>query len=153
MVDLAVASRLNINKSKSVIYIARVSDEIENNILEVIAIPKGSLPFRYLGLPPSNKRLGIKNCLPIVEKVTARLNHWVTKKLSVAGQVHLVQRVIQSMHTYWCQVFLLPKAIIKMIEKKCNGFIWAGSSDSHSKPRIVWDKVCKPIVFRGSKLV
>ena len=36
-----------------------------------------------------------------------------------------------------------------MIEKKCSLFIWAGSRGSTSKPRIAWDKVCKPKFFGG----
>lgn len=93
--DMADVSGLHINKAKSAIYFAGISASCEQAILDVLTIPKGELPFRYLGFPLSNKRLGIKNCLPIVEKIIARLNHWATKKLSMAGRIQLVQNVIQ----------------------------------------------------------
>ena len=85
LLDLVAPSGLNINKAKSVLYMAGVSVEVENNILEAIAIPKGSLPFRYFGFPFFDKRLGIKDSLPVVKKIIARLNHWVTEKLSMVS--------------------------------------------------------------------
>ena len=99
--DFAKVSGLHINNNKSVIYIAGVSPYAEASILTSIGVLKGDLPFRYLGFPLSAKRLSIQDCLPIVDKITARIKHGAGRNLSMAGRVKLVNSVVQSMHTYW----------------------------------------------------
>ena len=79
-----------------------------------------------------------------MEKITNRITHWVARNLSLAGRIQLVRSVIQSMHSYWAQIFILPANIVQMIESVCNKFIWSGGRDSKAKPHIAWNQVCLP---------
>ena len=53
----------------------------EARVLDANGVPKGDLPFRYLGFPLSTKRLGFHDCKPIVDKITARIKHCTSRKL------------------------------------------------------------------------
>ncbi|KAL2224883.1 UNVERIFIED_CONTAM: hypothetical protein Sindi_3122000 [Sesamum indicum] len=48
------------------------------------------------------------------------------------------------MSIYWASAFILPKAIIKQIEKRFTIFLWKGSSTS-GYTKVAWKDVCKPI--------
>ncbi|WMV18118.1 hypothetical protein MTR67_011503 [Solanum verrucosum] len=53
------ASRLQANIDKSPIYIAGVSDQTNQDIVEALGFSVGTLPFRYLGVPLSSKKLTV----------------------------------------------------------------------------------------------
>ena len=67
----------------------------------------------------------------------------------MAGRVQLVNSTIPDMHSYWAQVFLLPRRLIHMVEQVCIGFIWSLDKQKGSKPKIAWKYVCLPKVFGG----
>ena len=66
---------LFVNKGKSALYVAGVDDAMSFKVVQARQVPKGVLSFRYLGVPLSAKRLGIQDCLVLVEKITSRINH------------------------------------------------------------------------------
>ena len=45
------ASGLELNESKNSAFIARVATGIKTNVLDILGMPEGSFPFRYLGVP------------------------------------------------------------------------------------------------------
>ncbi|GAV92825.1 LOW QUALITY PROTEIN: zf-RVT domain-containing protein, partial [Cephalotus follicularis] len=104
----------------------------------------GQLPVTYLGLPLITKRLTKSNCSPLVESITARTNAWVNKSLSFAGRLQLVKATLVSMHTYWCNTFLLPIRTIKDCRILRN-FLWGGNGQG----KVKWVDVCKPQVEGG----
>ena len=78
--DMASTSGLHANNNKCAIYIAGVSDDVAQNMVDAIRVPKGSLPFRYLGIPLSAKRLiSIQDCKPVVNKTLGRIQHWSSR--------------------------------------------------------------------------
>ncbi|KAL2224881.1 UNVERIFIED_CONTAM: hypothetical protein Sindi_3121800 [Sesamum indicum] len=52
------------------------------------------------------------------------------------------------MSIYWASAFILPKAIIKQIEKRLRTFLWKGTSTS-GYAKVAWKDVCKPIKEGG----
>ncbi|XP_075111593.1 uncharacterized protein LOC142181865 [Nicotiana tabacum] len=119
-------SSLKANMEKSVLYIAGVRKEFKEMILEEMQFTLGELPFKYLGVPLSSKKLTVQQCMPLIEKITARINCWTAKLLSYSGRLQLLKSVIFEMQTYWAQVFLLPKKILKLIISACRTFLWTG---------------------------
>ncbi|KAL4575833.1 hypothetical protein LXL04_011920 [Taraxacum kok-saghyz] len=49
-----------------------------------------------------------------------------------------------SLQVYWCSVMLLPKTIIKDIEKVFKGFLWTGGDLKKGKAKVAWKMVCRP---------
>ena len=71
--DLSMVSGLSINKGKSVLYIVGVDNAMNFKLVQASQVLKGVRPFRYLGVPLFAKRLGIQDCLVLVEKNTSTL--------------------------------------------------------------------------------
>lgn len=41
------------------------------------------------------------------------------------GKVQLVNTILRSIYVYWWYMFILSKAIIREINKRCRVFVWA----------------------------
>ncbi|KAL0282278.1 UNVERIFIED_CONTAM: hypothetical protein Sradi_7266200, partial [Sesamum radiatum] len=53
---------------------------------------------------------------------------WNHQNLSYAGWLQLIKSVLSTLHTYWASVFILPKGVLKMLERKMRTFLWQGPS-------------------------
>ena len=51
--------------------------------------------------------------------------------------------------SYWSQMFILPKRVIKRINDICRSFLWFGIVDFHKPGNVTWKEVCKPKKCRG----
>ena len=54
----------------------------------------------------------------------------------MASRVQSVNSVVHAMHSYWAQIFLLPRKMISIVEQICNKFIWHIDDSSGAKPRV-----------------
>jgi hypothetical protein len=70
---------------------------------------EGSLPIRYLGVPLISKKLSAVDSEVLVEKIAGRITSWLSKNLTFAGRLQLMQSVLFSMQVYWSNLFILPK--------------------------------------------
>ncbi|KAJ0572336.1 putative reverse transcriptase zinc-binding domain-containing protein [Helianthus annuus] len=105
---------------------------------------EGELPVRYLGVPLISSKLMYKDCKVLVDRLEKRVDNWMTKSLSFAGRLQLINSVLSAMHIYWASVFMLPIRIVKDIEKRMRNFLWSGGSNQVSKPKVAWKSVCLP---------
>lgn len=55
---------LHINKDKSQVFFSGCNGETQNNIHSKLGIPKGSLPFWYLGILVTSKKPSFVDCAP-----------------------------------------------------------------------------------------
>ncbi|GJT76141.1 RNA-directed DNA polymerase, eukaryota, reverse transcriptase zinc-binding domain protein [Tanacetum coccineum] len=78
------------NYNKSTIIFGSMAKEEKQIILSSIPFRVEKLPVKYLGVPLTSKRIGVKNC-------------------------QLIASVLESIHMYWTSVFLLPQAVINDI--------------------------------------
>ncbi|KAL0293102.1 UNVERIFIED_CONTAM: hypothetical protein Sradi_6956800 [Sesamum radiatum] len=51
--------------------------------------------------------------------------------------------VLSTLHMYWASAFILPKGVLKNLEKKMRKFLWYGSSGS-GNAKVAWERICKP---------
>ncbi|GKB93703.1 hypothetical protein Tco_0979840 [Tanacetum coccineum] len=93
-------------------------EELKEEILEIIPFAVGKLPVRYLGVPLVTRRLRVKDCKSLVEKVKGK--------------------------TYWALVFFLPKTNIKEIDSILKSFLWSQGEKINGKAKIAWKNACKP---------
>ncbi|XP_021713494.1 uncharacterized protein LOC110681652 [Chenopodium quinoa] len=94
------------NLDKSEVYFGGVSVDIQTELRDLLGVSQGSIPFKYLGVPLSSKKLTISHCKPLVEKVTARIQGWMARHLSYAGRIQLIKSVLFGIQTYWAQIFI-----------------------------------------------
>ena len=138
------ASGLEANLDKSNIYIGGVSAATKAAILDAVHIPEGQFPFRYLGVPLSTKKLVYNQCRTLIDKVVARAKSWTARHLSYAGRLQLVQAILLSLQAFWCQIFILPKKVLKEIQNFCRIFLWTGLTDPSKRSLVAWHSLCLP---------
>ncbi|KAL0313681.1 UNVERIFIED_CONTAM: hypothetical protein Scaly_2910900 [Sesamum calycinum] len=111
-------------------------------ILDYVGFHEGSTcqVFRYT---LTSSRLTLADCRPLIDKVDTRLAGWNHLNLSYAGRLQLIKSVLSSLHTYWASVLILPKGVLKLLEKKMRKFLWQGSTGS-GNAKVAWDQLCKP---------
>ncbi|XP_074300303.1 uncharacterized protein LOC141631543 [Silene latifolia] len=145
MITFSEASGLHINKDKSDIYMNGVAATNEQAIPSISGFKKGYLPFKYLGITISYKRISNVECSLLVDKLVARIRGWGGgEHLSYAGRLLLVKAVLTEINSYWPRIFLLPKAIIHKVESICRAYLWSGTEEHHKAPAVSWDKCYLP---------
>ncbi|GJV32771.1 putative reverse transcriptase domain-containing protein [Tanacetum coccineum] len=137
------------SKIKSVVFFSNFKQAGRNNILKIMPFQVGILPVRYLRVPLISKRLYIKDCQLLIDKVKKRVFDWKNKVLSFAGRLQLVQSVLSSMQVFWSSIFILPKTIAYEIERLMRDFVWNYGEFKRGKAKVNWDVVCKPKVEGG----
>lgn len=147
------ASGLVANVEKSNVYFGGVKQHVQEQILQELQFGKGELPFRYLGVPLSTKRMSIVQCKPLIDKMLGRITSWTTRFLSYAGRAQLVKSVLFAIQIFWAQLFALPKKIIQAVESICRRFLWTGNAEASKKSLIAWEKLCCPKKCGGLNLL
>lgn len=92
--QFSLASGLVANQGKSVVYFGGVPNQIQQEIIQELGFSMGSLPFRYLGVPLSSKRLAIGQYQPLIERMIGKVTSWTAKFLSYAGRLQLIKSVL-----------------------------------------------------------
>ncbi|XP_059311442.1 uncharacterized protein LOC132063007 [Lycium ferocissimum] len=87
--------------------------------------------------------------MPLTDKMLARVTHWTSKLLSYAGRLQLVKTVLFSIQTFWAQIFILPKKVLKAVETICRTFLWTGDTTASRKALIAWEQLCLPKAAGG----
>ncbi|XP_060200597.1 uncharacterized protein LOC132628856 [Lycium barbarum] len=129
----SAASVLIANTSKSSIYFGGVDMITQQTVLDKLQFSKGSLPFRYLRVPLSTKRLSVMQCMPLIDKIMGRVTHWTSKLLTYAGRLQLIKTIGDTVAS--------KKALIAW-EKLCLPKVAGGLYILHAQ---TWNKaaVCK----------
>ncbi|KAL0295690.1 UNVERIFIED_CONTAM: hypothetical protein Sangu_3188900 [Sesamum angustifolium] len=103
-------------------------------------ISRRHIAYQILGIPLTSSRLTMSDCRPLIDKVEARLAGWNHQNLSYAGRLQLIKSVLGTLHMYWASAFILPKGVLKILEKKMRRFLWHGSGNA----KVAWAQICKP---------
>lgn len=104
--------------------------------MEIVPFKVGKLPVRYLGVPLITRRIGVKDCKCLIDKVRNKVINWKNKCLSYAGRLQLVASILESIHVYWANVFLLPQNVIHDINRLLKGFLWNQGEKADGKAKI-----------------
>uniref|UniRef100_A0A803QNY4 Reverse transcriptase zinc-binding domain-containing protein n=1 Tax=Cannabis sativa TaxID=3483 RepID=A0A803QNY4_CANSA len=136
-------SGLEPNVQKTSVYCSGMPEVEVNRILEASNFSRSTLPFRYLGIPICSKRLSRGECQELLEKMTGRIRMWSSRNLSYMGRTTLINSVLLAIHTYWAQISILPKKLLKDIEAVCRSFLWKGTQETSSPGLVAWDNICQ----------
>lgn len=98
-------------------------------------------------------RLTFNDCTPIFTKIKARINSWATQKLSYGRRLQLVKSILNSIHLYWSNLFILPATVTGKIESMLSSFQWFGEIKQHYGARVCWKDICKPKKERGLGII
>nr|GEV05254.1 hypothetical protein [Tanacetum cinerariifolium] len=109
------------NLKKSTIFFGSVNGQVKQEILKIVEFSIGKLPMRYFGVPLLAKCLSVNDCRQLIDKVKERIRDWKNIFLSYAGRLQLISSVLASMQTYWASIYLIPKTVVKEIDKMLMG--------------------------------
>ena len=93
---------LEINEGKSLAFYGGVMEDGKNELFNVMRIQEGALPVKYLGVPLSSRQIYVSHCRPLIDKVKNSVLGWATKRLSYAGRLELVTKVIMGIVAPTC---------------------------------------------------
>jgi hypothetical protein len=145
----AESAGLRVNYEKSFMVPINVTEERLDILATTLGCNKQTLPFTYLGLPLSLTKPSVAHFWPLVSKCERRLVNF-SSFLSEAGRLQLVNVVLTALPTFTMCTFLLPKQIIKQIDKFRKHCLWRGSDLNNKKPsKAAWPLVCKPKIEGG----
>ena len=94
--EFKVASSLDINPSKSEVFFSAGPQDVKGQILDVLQFKKDTLLVKYLELPLISGRLRLKDCQPLIDKIQGKIKSWLSRKLSFASRLQLLQSVLYS---------------------------------------------------------
>src|SRR5688572_30566887 len=97
-----------------------------------LRFPLDNLPVKYLGMLLSSKSVSVVECDILVDRMTERIKTWHAKYLTYATRIQLVNAVLMSISSYWCQIFILPKKVLKEINSVCRPYLWHGDANNTS---------------------
>ncbi|XP_074293211.1 uncharacterized protein LOC141620172 [Silene latifolia] len=108
-----------------------------------------SFPFRYLGLPLNT----LKNSTKIYGTLISKIQHSLQVRenifLTYAGRLQILNTIIFGITNFWCASVLLPKTIIKLINKLCKDYFWHVEQGVIKMMFKSWKAVCSPRHERG----
>ncbi|XP_074343129.1 uncharacterized protein LOC141680955 [Apium graveolens] len=67
---------------------------------ETYSILIGTLPVRFLGIPLIFSQLCINECIPLIERITCKLNSWENLLLSLAGRTLLIKSIVHALQAF-----------------------------------------------------
>lgn len=137
-------SGLKISMPKSTIFMAGLTAQNRESMLNRFPFDVGTLPVRYLGLPLLTRSMKNSDYLPLLEKIRTRITSWTGRFLSFAGRLQLLKSVLSSLTNFWFTAFRLPNVCITEIEKLFAAFLWSGPDLNPRKAKVAWSEVCKP---------
>ncbi|KAK6119796.1 hypothetical protein DH2020_046465 [Rehmannia glutinosa] len=132
-------SGMNMNILKSNIFMAGICEPGTREILEFSLLTRGTMLFRYLGIPLAVERLKVVHFEELVENIRAYANCWSSNTLSYAGRTELVQSVLQGVECFWLSILPIPAVIHSKIIRSCRSFLWGSTN-----PSVAWSTLCFP---------
>ncbi|XP_074351490.1 uncharacterized protein LOC141690603 [Apium graveolens] len=111
---------------------------------DTLSIPRGTFPVRFLGVPLISSQICVNDCMPLIDRITSRLNSWATLLLSLTGRVMLIRSVVHAIEAFWGNHFLLPASIHHTIQSMLTRFLWKGNINHKGGAKVAWTSICLP---------
>lgn len=97
---------------------------------------------KYLGVPLLHKRAVNSTYAPLVDKMTKNLSGWKSKVLNMDGKsVFIESSVLSIIPLYQMQRVLIPKGILRKIEKISRDFLWSKGDEDTRIHLIAWGRI------------
>jgi hypothetical protein len=120
-----------------------------NEYVVLFGCKEGDVPFRYLGIPMSTRKLSNKDWAAVEERFQKKLASWKGKVLSSGGRLVLINSVLSSLPMFMMSFFRIPKGVLSRLNYYRSRFYW--QCDEHKKKyRLAkWSILCKPKSLGG----
>ncbi|GKV44689.1 hypothetical protein SLEP1_g51849 [Rubroshorea leprosula] len=138
-----LVSGLKINFNKSQLMGLCVEEGWVEKMAWVLCCKKGSLPFKYLGIPIGGCSRKLSFWKPLVDIFKKKLSTWKGRYLSLGGRITLMNSVLSNLPVFWMSVYLIPKGTLLLLDKIRRRFLWGGTEEGKRVNWVKWGRVCK----------
>uniref|UniRef100_A0A803PAJ0 Reverse transcriptase domain-containing protein n=1 Tax=Cannabis sativa TaxID=3483 RepID=A0A803PAJ0_CANSA len=73
----------------------------------------------------------------------------ILKKAEEKEEFKYFERFLLAIHSYWSQIMILPKKILRKIEAIYRAYLWKGQSTSQGAGLVAWESVCQSKTIGG----
>lgn len=122
--DYEASSGQQIDISKSAFYLGSKAANSSGAIASITRINHKTLPFTYLGGPILNGKLKAVYFENIIENIRAKLVGWKARILTFGGRITLIKSVFSSIPIYTLANCVVPKGVLRRIERHMASFLW-----------------------------
>ncbi|PKU66806.1 Putative ribonuclease H protein [Dendrobium catenatum] len=134
----------NINNQKSIIVFGNSVKKRKKKAITKLWGFKMVKKVYYLGIKLALRRLLVSYFNYIIEKVNSKLNIWGKQMISLARRIVLTKSVLAALPVFVATHTLIPKKILKGIDKAARNFIWDRQGGLRGLHYISWENLCKP---------
>ena len=138
-----MVSGLEINFYKSSLIGVNVDLEFMDMTCSFLNCSKGSVPFKYLGLPVGANSRSMSTWEPMVETLSGRLNNWGHKYISFGGRIVLINSVLNSIPIFYLSLMKMPVQVQRRIVRIQREFLWGGVGGGRKISWVRWKSVCQ----------
>ncbi|GKV44612.1 hypothetical protein SLEP1_g51776 [Rubroshorea leprosula] len=141
-----IVSGLKVSFNKSQLMGICVQEEWLDRMAWLLCCKKGSMPFKYLGIPIGGNPRRIAFWKPLLETFNKKLHTWQGRFLSLGGRITLINSVLSNLPVFWMSLYLVSKGMILLIDKIHRRFLWEGSEGGKRVNWVNWvnwGQVCK----------
>lgn len=131
-------SGLKINYHKSEVYTVGLEESDHIRIANMLNCKVGVLPLVYLGIPVSDKHLGVQSLSGVSDKVRKRLQPWKGKHMSYGGRLMLTNTSLSSLPVYTMGVYRLQETIHQRLDTIRANFFWQGAGSQFKYHMVKW---------------
>ncbi|XP_074297986.1 uncharacterized protein LOC141628788 [Silene latifolia] len=85
----------------------------------------------------------------LINKIQAATQQWSSKFLSYAGRIQLLNTVVFGLKNFWCAIALLPKSVLKTINKMCKTFFGNIADNDRRMVDKSWSSIYSPLAEGG----
>lgn len=142
-------SGLQLSNSKCFCFFGNVAQDVKDAVLYHSGFSVGTLPVTYLGLPLISKSLTTRDCLPLINRITKRIELWTNRFISQGGRLQLIGSVLDAIQGYWARFLFLPLQVIKRLSSIFARFLWAGNLSGKCVYKVAWKHCCFPKIEGG----
>jgi hypothetical protein len=136
-------SSLKISFEKSEIMLVGGDDNIAIGYVDLFNCQTNLFPMKYLGVPILASRLYVVDWTKMEEKPTKKLDVCQGNSLSIARRTTLINSSLINSTIYHMSMYLLPKTVIKRMDKNRRKFFWQGGSLKKKYHLVQWGKICR----------
>ena len=72
--------------------------------------------------------------------------------LSYAARLQIINSILMGVSAYWCQIFIIPKGVIKRVNFIYRAFLWHCVAESNKPGLVKWKEVCQPKKVGGLEI-
>lgn len=139
-----------VNRDKSAVFFSRnCTDEMKDEVRQILNIEKEALAEKYLGLPTAVGQSTSESFEFMPNRIRGLIGSWSGRKASSAGREVLLKSVAQAVPTYSMSCFLLSKTTCKKMKSPIANYWWGGSAGSKHIHWQSWERLTYPKALGG----